>query len=254
MSIQKLETPEGIRFSVLGSKPAAPAPTLIVLALDAETTLSNPTYLRCGNILAGKGFLCVSIDLPSHGAQHRNDEPGGIDGWRKRMDSGENPMTDLVSRLASVLDDLVARGFTDPDKIYACGTSRGGYAAMYFASCDPRVKAVAAYSPVTDFAALREFQGAHETDASREAALISRIDSLSQTPVWIMIGDRDQRVGTDAAIAFARSLSAAAAARSQPGRTELHVSPSDGHHTPSGAEELSAAWILRQTGGQAAAP
>lgn len=254
MTVQTLETPDGVRFSLLGAKPGTPSPTLLVLALDAESTLSNPKYLRCGNVLAEQGYLCVSVDLPSHGAQQRGDEPGGIDGWRKRIDSGENPMTDLSSRLSRVLDHLVARGFTDPDQIVACGTSRGGYAALYFASGDPRVKAVAAYSPVTNLSALREFQGARETEAFRQSALNSRIESLSKIPVWIMIGDRDQRVGTDAAIAFARALSSAAAGSGLPGKVELHVTPSDGHHTPPGAEELSAAWMLKQIPGTEKGP
>lgn len=249
LAVHAMQTDGGVKFSILGSRPIAPAPTLFILALDAQRTLNEPLYRRCGNILTKHGFLCVSVDLPCHGEQRRADEPEGLDGWRKRIDTGDNPLADLSSRLTRVLDFLVAQQLSDPEKVFACGTSRGGFAALHFAAADKRVKAVAAYSPVTELSAVREFDGMAKTAVTAELDLTNHTKSLARIPVWIMIGDRDERVGTDHAIRFARRLSTTAAAENLPTSVELHVCPSNGHHTPSGAEEQSADWLLRQVGG-----
>ena len=244
--IHSLRTSDGVDFKILGAPPKSPAPTLFVLALDAERTLADPLYRRCGNQLANQSFLCVSVDLPCHGQERRPDEPEGLAGWRKRVDDAENPMTELTSRLSKVLSFLIEQKMSDPERIATCGTSRGGFAALHFAAADERVKAVAAYSPVTELVALREFQDLAKNTAIEELNLQHHSKRLAKCPIWIMIGDRDQRVGTDQAIQFARALSISAAAQNLPSAAELHVCPSNGHHTPAGAEEQSAAWILRQ--------
>ncbi len=241
--VQTMQTDRGVAFSILGPVPTAPAPTLFIFALDAERTLSDTLYRRCGNQLAKEGFLSVSVDLPCHGRERRGNEPDGLDGWRHRVDAGSNPMAELNDRLRSVLDHLIARKLTDPENVFACGTSRGGFAALHFAAADARVKGVAAYSPVTELSALREFEGQAESETRLALALSNHLDSLVSRSIWIMIGDRDQRVSTDAAIRFARKLSARAAEKSLPSKVELHVCPSDGHHAPKSAEELSARWI-----------
>lgn len=238
-----MQTDRDVAFSILGPVPTSPAPTLFVLALDAERTLGDSLYRRCGNQLGKQGFLCVSVDLPCHGKERHGNEPEGLAGWRHRVDAGSNPMAELNERLRSVLDHLIATKLTDPENIFACGTSRGGFAALHFAAADARVKGVATYSPVTELSALREFQGQAESETRLALALSSHLDALASRSIWIMIGDRDQRVSTDAAIRFARQLSAQAAEKGLPSKIQLHVCPSDGHHTPKSAEELSAGWI-----------
>lgn len=245
LQVHTEKTSQGAAFSYLGNAPSKPAPTLIVLALDASRSLGDTLYLRCGNQLAARGFLCVSVDLPCHGADRRNDEPEGLDGWRTRIDHGENPMAELATRLSQVLDHLVAQKWSDPQKIVACGTSRGGFAALHLAASDARVKAVAAYSPVTDLSAVREFHGMARSATTDALDLNNHAASLAKIPIWIMIGDRDERVGTDRAIQFARLLSSTASTGSLRSRMELHVCPSNGHHTPAGAEESSAEWMQK---------
>jgi dienelactone hydrolase len=244
--LQNLQTNTGVQFTILGAKPPMPAPTLFVFAMDAKGALGDQKYRRCGNFLIKEGYLCVSVDLPCHGAEHRSDEPEGLAGWRKRIDANEDPIADLNARLTKVLDYLIEQHWTDPEKVVACGTSRGGFAALHFAAADPRVKAVAAYSPVTDLSVLGEFHGLQDATLAGQLSLVTRADKLANRGVWIAIGDRDGRVGTDQAIQFARRLSAAAATQSLPSRVELHVAPSNGHHTPAGAEEQSANWIKTQ--------
>lgn len=240
-----LKTPSGVAYGIWGEKPAAPAPTLIILAGTVEGTLGDPYYRRAGNILAEKGFLCVSIDLPCHGAQVNAGEPPQLSGWCYRAEHGDDFVAEFSKRLSSALDDLIAQGYTDPERIAICGTSRGGFMSLQFAAHEPRVRCVAAYSPVTDLAALREFKGAEANAMVQSLDVRKQADKLAGRPVWIIIGDQDERVSTDSAIDLARRITRASLAQKLTSQVDLHViAEPRGHTTPNGAVESSAAWIL----------
>lgn len=246
-SIRVLETRTGVHFGSWGDLPTAPSPTLIVLATTIEKTLGDAYYRQCGNALSRHGYLLVSIDLPCHGKEHRSGEPQGLDGWRHRCERGDDFVAETNKRLAEILDYLIAAGHTDAARVAVCGTSRGGYLALQFAAYDPRVKCVAAYAPVTDLTVLREFHGAEENALVRSLALNQQAEKLAGRAVWIIIGDRDKRVGTDHAIALARRVTGAALARGVDSHVDLHVMAEPrGHTTPADAPEQSAAWLRRK--------
>ena len=67
-----------------------------------------------------------------------------------------NEVAEIVAKARAVLDLLVHQGIADPERVAACGTSRGGFLAYHFAASESRVKAVAGISPVTRLNALRE--------------------------------------------------------------------------------------------------
>jgi dipeptidyl aminopeptidase/acylaminoacyl peptidase len=181
----------------------------------------------------------VSIDLPCHGSQKREEERGGLAGWRDRVENGENFVTEFNQRLAGVLDYLIAEGHSDPKRIAACGTSRGGFLAIQFAAFDSRVGCVAGFAPVTDLAKLSEFEGIEDNALTQALSLENVAPQLAERFVWIGIGDQDLRVSTDSAIQLARRLTAAKAI------VDLHVLPEPrGHTTPKGSPEMVAAWIL----------
>jgi dienelactone hydrolase len=238
-----LKTTDGVEFAIVGEKPGEPAPTLFIFALDTAGTLNREIYRQAGNLLADKGWLCVSLDLPCHATQRRKGEATELKGWRQRIDAGENIMEEFTGRAKKVLDYLVTEKYTDPNRVAACGTSRGGFSACHFAIAEPRVKCVAAYAPVADLAALREFRGAENSPLVKSLALANHVGKLAGRGVWIVIGDNDQRVGTDNVIEFARKLSAAAVAKKVPRHIELYVASVEGHSTPPDTAEKSAAWI-----------
>jgi dienelactone hydrolase len=242
-----LRTESGVRFGVWGEKPIAPAPTLFVLAGTIDGALGHAYYRQSGNELAEQGYLCVSVDLPCHGSQKKPDEPQGLSGWRARCERNENFVAESNARLRQVLDHLIREGYTNADKVAACGTSRGGFLALHFAASDSRVKCAAAFAPVTDLGALREFEGAVKHPLVESLALAKQAEQLAGRAVWLVIGDQDERVGTDHTIALARLITAASLEKKVAGRVELHViAEPRGHTTPSGAAELAAAWIRRQ--------
>ncbi len=242
--VQKLKTTDGVEFGIWGRIDNTPQPTLIVLASTVDETLSSPYFRQCGNQLAREsGWLCVSIDLPCHGTQQRDGEPGGLRGWRSRVEHGEDFVKAFNRRLSSVLDHLIDNGYSDPKRIAACGTSRGGFLAVHFAASDRRVGCVAAFAPVTDLAKLSEFKGIEDNAMTQQLSLAMQTDNLTKRSVWIVIGDQDQRVSTDSAIGLARQLTAAKCA------VELHVMPEPrGHTTPKGAPAMAARWILAEFG------
>ena len=251
-SITRGTTPEGIEYGLWGTLNGQAAPTLFILSGTIEGTLENPTYRQCGSLLAEHGYLCVSIDLPCHGTQARHGEPTGLSGWSHRAARDDDFVAECNARLSGVLDHLITIGVTVPDQVAACGTSRGGFLAIHFAAHDFRVKCVVGFAPVTDLAALSEFRAIPQHPLVGKLSLVNQADKLAGRPVWIVIGDRDDRVGTNHAFEAISRLNAVARQRNIPSRTELHIiSEPRGHTTPSNYRiKPPAEWIHRQLTGK----
>jgi len=245
--VQILNPPDLPSIGLWGTQVHYPAPTLLVFSATIDESLDNPYFRQCGNALAEQGYLLVSLDLPGHGIDQRKGEPGGLGAWRVRSDQDEDFVAPFTANVTKVLDYLIESGYTDPDRIAACGTSRGGFIALQCAAADPRIKATAAFAPVTDLMALREFSGASNIDHVANLSLLSRAESLAGRSLWIAIGDRDDRVSTDATVAFARQVTNVSLAREKPADVTLIVQPEPkGHTTPKGAPEEAAKWIAER--------
>lgn len=242
-------TSDGVDYGVWGDLVGKPAPTLFILASTIDDTLGSAYFRQCGNELAELGYILVSIDLPCHGTQTTESQPAGLSGWSHRVGNDEDIVAEANGRLSNVLDDLIKTGLTDPTRVAAAGTSRGGFLAIHFAAHDLRVKAAAGFAPVTSLAALREFSARPDHPLVAKLSLINQAEKLAGRPVWIITGDRDERVGTHHAIELASRLSSLAKERDIPSNVELHVmSEPRGHTTPRGASSMAAAWIHRQLG------
>lgn len=242
-----LETPEGVRFGIWGNQVKYPAPTLLVFSASIEDSLEDPYYRQCGNALAEHGFLCVSVDLPGHGNDHQADEPGGLSTWRVRSDQGKDFVTPFTDQVSGVLDHLIATGYTEAERIAACGTSRGGFMALQVTAADCRIRATAAFAPVTALTALREFHEVANPEHVDSLSLNGQAEQLLGRSLWLVIGDRDDRVGTDKTIALARLVTTKSLALSKSADVTLLVKPEPkGHTTPAGSPEAAADWILEK--------
>jgi dienelactone hydrolase len=236
-----------VRFGLLGDKCTAPAPTLFLFATSADQTLADPAFAKIGHLLARRGFLCVSLDVPCHGNDVRpGEKAGSLSAWRARLEKGGDLVPPFTKKVSAVLDYLVKEGYTDPRRVAACGTSRGGFMALHAAAAEPRVRAVVAFAPVTDLLALREFAGMEKHAATKALALARHADELAGRAVWLCIGNHDERVGTDHSIAFTRRVVAASVARKKPAAVELHVMATEGHRVHATAHDEAAAWLLAQ--------
>ena len=246
-----LQTPAGSRLCVFSEKPAAPAPTLFVFAISIEAMRQDQRYTEAGRLLARDGWLYVTLDPPCHGDDRRRGEPERLQGWASRVKQGQPMMEPFVDRCTDALDYLVDQGYTDPRRVAACGTSRGGFCALHFAAADSRVRAVAAISPVTRLRALHEFEGvsAEQTKALNAAALVRQLIGRS---IWLGIGNHDQRVGTDDCLAFARTIIADWHQRDPSAKVipvEIVVAPSEGHAAIDGAHQLAARFLRHHVPG-----
>jgi len=242
-----LSTPGGVAFGLWGDdSQKAPAPILFVLANTIDGTLGDPYFRQCGNELAKRyGYLCVSIDLPGHGRFTSDATVPGLEGWAESVLSGRDFVAENNARMREVLDFLILEKYADPEKIFAAGTSRGGYLALQFAASEERVKSVISFAPVTKLAALKEFQDVDPGFLKGTLDLSQKIRTLAKKNIWITIGDQDDRVGTDHAVDLARRISLEVKRMSTGSNVELQViSEPRGHTTPKGAVERSVEWML----------
>ena len=244
-NVVRSTTASGVAFAMLPPQDGAPAPTLLLLALAGAETLTTEPYCRVGRLLHARGWNVVSLDLPCHGADRRVGEPEELAGWATRTAAGEDFVAAFRKRAGEVLAHGVAAGMSDPRRIVAAGTSRGGYMAFQAAAGDPMIRAVAAFAPVTDLLALREFSGQEQNPLVRRLALANERESLADRAAWITIGNADARVGTDKAVAFARALAATSQARALACDVTLRVLPAPGHCSDPEWHEAAAEWVLQ---------
>jgi pimeloyl-ACP methyl ester carboxylesterase len=169
--------------------------------------------------LVSAGYKLLALDLPCHGA---DADPAflpleQLKCWRKRIEAGDSQIfTRFCSGLSAVLDQL------DVDQAYIVGQSRGGYVGAICAGRDARIRKLVMLAPVTDLQRLTEFNG-YTVDATT-FGLARYASALRTIGVRVRVGNDDQRVGTDAAVAFAQSVNASLDVVAIPG----HVPPEDG--------------------------
>jgi len=243
-----LSTPGGFRFGIIGQKDPTPSPTLLIFSASSfERTFQDPNINRMGLLMRRtNGFLLVSMDLPCHGADQRPNEPAGLAGWYFRLRNGENFVPDFLARASSVLDYLISQGYTDPQRIAVYGISRGGFMAFQFAGAEPRVRWVVAFAPVTNLLALSEFSSMWNNAATRSLALTQIVDRLVGRAIWMCIGNLDDRVNTDDAIAFARRFVEAAQVKGQFPDLTIEFQPTIDHAILPDSHDKAAAWLRQR--------
>jgi dienelactone hydrolase len=245
--LRVLHTPRGTRFGLFGRRPPAPAPTLFVLGGSVESMDEIRLYSETGRQLSTQGWLYITVDIPCHGHDIRENEPGQLSGWAHRVKRGEDFVTPFVGRCGDVLDYLIEAGYTDPQRVAACGTSRGGFCALRLAAAERRVRAVSCVSPVTNLLALSEFDDVTTKQAAPHS-ILAFTDKLAGRAVWLSMGNDDARVNTDDCIAVARSLVAESRRRHPELKTvpvEMIVGPSEGHRAIDDAYSLAARFIAK---------
>ena len=246
-TINMLQSQSGVAFALLPLQTSSPAPLLLLFAMAGTDTLTIEPYCRIGRLLHAQGWNVVSLDLPCHGDDQRAGEPLELDGWATRIKAGEDIVAAFQQRVNEVIEQLVATGVADPSRMAAAGTSRGGFMAFQAAAGNPRIRAIAAFAPVTDLLALREFAGQEQNPLAKRLALMNVVGSLADRAAWITIGNADTRVGTDKAMAFAEMLNNVAVAKMLSPRVTLRILPVPGHTTVPESHDEAAAWLNEGT-------
>jgi len=174
--------------------------------------------------MAGAGFA-VLLPMPRGGAGY------GEAGQRMIVNSwGEGDYRDILAGV----DDLVARGIADPERLGVMGASYGGYMTDWIVTQTGRFKAASTASSICDLEDQYYLSDAGEFIANyfgkpweaREAYAAHspiRYAANVTTPLLIQHGERDQRVPVAQAWKFYRALKAL-------GKTvELEIYPRSTH-------------------------
>ena len=245
-----LRLPSGLRFGLIGERPTHPAPTLFVLQGSLDLALKEPIYTEIGRIMTRHGFIGIMVEAPAHGEDHRPGEPANeLAAWCTRLEHGEDFISDFTTKARAVLDYLVKENYTDPTRVAAVGTSRGGFLAFHLAAVEPRIRCIGGIAALSDLTELREFKNTDHRTQAEALALSTLVPRLVGRPAWIGIGNNDARVGTDQVIAFSRLL-VKASVTTQKGDggvpVEVIINSSAGHHSRVEDHELLATWLLKQ--------
>ena len=127
------------------------------------------------------------------------------------------------------------------------GTSRGGFCALHLAAVEPRIRATAAFSPVTELTALSEFSGLDGDEVTNALALKNHVAALAGRPVWLTIGYDDTRVSTDACVELARELAAANGSMKENAQpVQLVIQPDQGHTSTVEQHRQAAEWLRQR--------
>jgi poly(3-hydroxybutyrate) depolymerase len=239
-------SPSGLRFGVMGEWRDQPAPLILMLQGSLETAQREPIYTEAARLLVRQGFIAVMMDAPAHGEHAQTGEGAELEAWNARVGAGDALLVDFIRQAQHLLDWMIEQGYVDPRRIAVAGTSRGGFLAFHLAAADTRFGWVGGISPVTDLCLLREFAACPRPAAAAALAVEHLVPRLAGRPVWISIGNNDTRVGTDAAVRFARRLAAAGATEGGDAPVELLVHSTPGHRSTSRDHERLAAWLLEQ--------
>ncbi|MDI1313232.1 prolyl oligopeptidase family serine peptidase [Prosthecobacter sp.] len=248
--INVMQTPRGTHYVLGGTgKDAKPAPTLFIIGNPmAMLEKENMRYLlETGEALAKHGWVYVVLDPACEGHDLKPGQPSSLGGWAIHAKANEDFLGPYLRNCIDVLDHLIAAGITDAQQVAVQGVSRGGFCALHFAAREPRIKAVVGISPVTNPLALKEFAGVTAEQVAG-ISLDQTLEPLAGRPVWISIGNADDRVSTDDCIAFSRRL-VATTRKLHPQMNlfpvQLHVGMSAGHHSLDDAYASAAAFLLK---------
>jgi pimeloyl-ACP methyl ester carboxylesterase len=234
-------TPAGTEYGLV--KGEAGKPLVLVFTTDAKESMDG-TFTSIGKSLAKAKYSVASIDVTCHGKDVQRNETSGLACWAARVKmAGPDIFTPMVRRASEVISDIAAHKLASTSSVIAVGVSRGGYAALKLAAADPRVDHLVLMAPVTDLARLSEFANVPVDPAMygfREA-----YKRFSSDHIFLQIGNADDRVGTENALAFARSV--VLAGRNRLVDLTTVITPLKGHGTA--RHDMAANWVIAETSG-----
>lgn len=232
------------------ARQSAESGLLLNISATAHYALHHPGQNHPTKPFLDAGHYVLSFDLPHHGERVSKYGPS-LGGMGKALLAGDDPFEQFVSDAKAAMDYCLTRGIGTSGKIVSYGVSRAGYLLLRLAAADPRLRAVGAPSPVTDWAYPTEFTDACPKDRTGPILIDNWVRELSQAAVYLSVGSQDDIVGTKACVRFAMKLFDVQRKALPKDRliSQLHVVDSKGH-SPSQESRLDATrFLLRQCDG-----
>jgi len=186
----------------LASDPAL----LLTFVSERREALTKHPYDAPARVFVAAGHRALSFDLPAHGERVAPGRKAGITGMCEALLRGDDPFARFVADGRAAVEACLERKLAKPGRIFACGVSRAGYCALRLAAAEPRIAGVAGLAPVTDWRAVQEFVAAKSRPEVTALALENFAARLAGRAVYLAIGNRDNRVGTECCVRFALRL------------------------------------------------
>ena len=228
------------------AEPGAPAPEpalLLTFSGARRMALDRSPYDLATKTFLDAGHYALSFDLPHHGDRIKA-HPDGISGMCAGLIAGEDPFARFVADGRAVIDACLEKGIGSEGGIFAYGISRGGYCALRLAAADPRIRGVSGFAPVTDWRVLKEFAEVRDRPEVAATTLDHWAADLARRPVFLIIGNRDARVGTHCCLRFALRLFEAEAGGGA-SSSQVRVVDAQGHGLPDEGYAAGAKFLLR---------
>lgn len=212
---------------------AGALPAFFYFALSGEESLTLSPYNSPALHLEGQPLRVYSMTIPGHGPGF--DKFHAMQYWADQMAQEHYVLKDFFQRAAFSIDWLIERGYVDPEHLAVGGLSRGGFIAAHLAAREKRIKTVIGFAPLTCLSALEEFASVKVATRVKIRAASFDLENLTDHLTHLRhlrfyIGNRDERVSTDACYSFIRKLADKAhEIRARHMHIELRISHSIGH-------------------------
>lgn len=249
--MQKLPNPHEAEIAFQGPPPeAGPLPAFFYFALSGEESLELAPYNTPATLLTNSSIRVFSITLPGHGPGFNKHH--AMQYWADEIAKESPLLHDFFERTLHIMEWLIENGWIDEERIAVGGLSRGGWIATQLAARDKRIKIILGFSPLTRLSELKEFALSERSSRVKifaEALDLEQLtDSLTHVQhIRFYIGNRDERVNTDACYHFIRKLADKAhAIRARHMQVELrlfHSTGHMGHGTPPPIFEEGVDWL-----------
>lgn len=229
--IKSLHPPNGLTLPYLGLGPeAGPLPAFVYLSLSGEESLSLEPYNRPALALASNDLRVFSLTLPGHGDGFNKFH--AMQYWADEMQLGHDLLGAFFDQAAQAINWLIENEIVESEKLAIGGLSRGGFIATHLAARIPKIHTLLGFAPLTELTALQEFASNPQlAEQAKTLDLIHLCDALTHVRnIRFYIGNRDERVSTDACYRFVRHLAEKGhEKRARHQKVELFISQSVGH-------------------------
>ncbi len=229
-----VSSPSGQEIVYQGLGPeAGPLPAFFYFALSGEESLTLDPYNSPAALLKGAPLRVFSMTIPGHGPGF--DKFHAIQYWAGQMAQENYLLETFFDKVVKSIDWLIESGWIDPNHVAVGGLSRGGLIATHVAARETRIKTILGFAPLTRLDALTEFTSDEHTERVKlraQALNLERVvDALTHLHhLRFYIGNRDERVSTDACYHFIRKLAEKAhEIRARHMDVELSITHSIGH-------------------------
>jgi cephalosporin-C deacetylase-like acetyl esterase len=196
---------------------------------DGRASLINPY----GPVLAQRGFVTLSIDMPTFGDRQ---VPGESALSKALLWQGKTLMGEMIGDLLAAFEYLATRDDVDPRRIAALGLSMGATHAFFLGALEPRFNRIAHLCCYADWAVLVE-TGAHDRHGHymtvpgllAKTSIGEIAGMIAPRPQLICVGEADPLTPPEAVMrAYDETLSAYSKEGAE-GALRMLVAPDSGH-------------------------